>query len=113
MKSITYEALHRGADPTSGTAGAPGSKMAVSRSFLSGLPSGLKDPPGTFLEGRCRRNPTFSSLHLYRLEGGLECAQSVLLSLPPCHFNPLSQYLSGFFLPALAKQEHPRLIVGR
>ena len=99
--------------PPRGPRRAPGSKMAVSRSFLSGFPSELKDPPGTFLQGRCRRTPAFSSLHLHRLEGGLEFAQSVLLSLPPCHFHPLSQYLSGFFLPALVKQEHSRLKVGR
>ena len=112
MKSVTYEALYRGTEPASGTA-APGPKMAHSRSFLSGLPSELRDPPGKFLHGRYRRTPAFSSLHLHRLEGGLECAQSVLLSLPPGHFNPLGQYLSGFFLPALVKQEHSRLIVGR
>ena len=34
----------------------------------------------------------------------MEFAQRVLLSLPPSHFNPLGQYLSCFFLPALVKQ---------
>ena len=99
--------------PPRGPWRAGGSKMAVSRCFLSGFPSESKEPPATILLGQYKHTPALSSIHLHLFQGGLELAQSVLLSLPPCHFNPLGQYFSGFFLPALVKQEHSRLIVGR
>ena len=113
MKSITCEVLHRGANPASGTAAGGGIQDGPLAFFLSGIPFRVERATGTILLGQYKHTPALSSIHLHLFEGGLESAQSVLLSLPPCHFNPLGQYLSCFILPAPVKQKHSRLIVDR